>query len=73
MKVSKMFKHSIKSIFYWIEKRFKRILYKKYLLKKDLAMAIQENSVERVKRIVPNHSLDIFMKELKKTNPHLLK
>ncbi|MCK2000157.1 hypothetical protein MZM54_02000 [[Brevibacterium] frigoritolerans] len=62
-----------KNIFYWIENRFKRILYKKYLLEKDLTMAIQENSVERVKRMVPNHSLDIFMKELKKINPQLLK
>lgn len=56
-----------------LEKRFKRFLYKKYLLEKDLAMAIQQNSLERVKRIVPKHSVDIFMEELKKTNPHLLK
>lgn len=36
-------------------------------------MAIQQNSLDRVKRIVPKHSEDIFMEELKKTNSHLLK
>lgn len=62
----------MKSILYWSENKMKRVMYKKYLLEKDIQMAIQDNSAERVLRIVPKHSKDIFMKELKRIKPELV-
>lgn len=63
----------MKKTFYWIEKQFKRFMYKKYLVNKDIQMAIRDNSLERVFKIVPKHSRDIFMKELVKQKPELIR
>lgn len=49
-----------------IEIYIKRFLYKKYFLKKDINMALRNNSLDRVLRIVPKHSKEIFLKEIKK-------
>lgn len=62
----------MKSILYWSENKMKRVMYKKYLLEKDIQMAIQDNTAERVLRIVPKHSKDIFIKELKRIKPELV-
>ncbi|MGF7535753.1 hypothetical protein AAGG74_19030 [Bacillus mexicanus] len=56
----------------WFEKKMKRTLYKKMLLEKDIAMAINDGSVDRVVRIVPKHSKDIFENRLKAVRPDLL-
>lgn len=56
----------------WFTKQLKRSLYKKMLLEKDIAMAINDGTIDRVIRIVPKHSKDIFEKKLKEVRPELL-